>query len=265
MPNSKIKSLTLTIVIPVYNEENYLKACLDAVASQTVMPIEVLVVDNNSSDRSVSIAKSYDFVSVLHEKIQGQTFAQATGFNHAKGNILGRIDADTILPPDWVEKVLEAFKSDSDTIALTGDGVPYDAPLKSAAAGVFRFYHSFVSRVFSGHVMLWGANTALRATGWKRIAPRMSYSRELWEDYEMAFLLSRIGGIRHLKGIGVGCSFRAAHRPLIPQLSYQFRAVKTFRKYKGLLRAVLFCAAWYTMALLFLPMAINRFIWKIRH
>src|SRR5437868_10767389 len=106
------KPLTLSIVIPAYNEENYLKACLDSVAKQSLKPDEVIVVDNNSTDRTVEIAKRYKFVKVLYEKRQHQVFAQATGFNAAKGEILGRIDADSILSPDWAKKIIAAFDAD---------------------------------------------------------------------------------------------------------------------------------------------------------
>lgn len=50
--------LTLTLVIPVFNEEHQIKGCLDAVASQTVMPDEVIVVDNNCTDRTIEIAQN---------------------------------------------------------------------------------------------------------------------------------------------------------------------------------------------------------------
>ena len=53
--------LTLSIVIPVFNEQRYIKACLDSIAAQTVKPDEVIVVDNNSTDKTVQIAKKYKF------------------------------------------------------------------------------------------------------------------------------------------------------------------------------------------------------------
>lgn len=258
-----LNKLTLSIIIPVYNEEDYLVACLDSIASQTVKPKEVIVVDNNSTDKSIEIAKSYPFVTLLREKRQGQVFAQAKGFEHANSDIIGRIDADSILPINWVKNILKKFSGEDNIVALVGDGDPYDAPLKVLASAVFRFYHSFLSKIFSGHVMLWGANMAFRRSAWHRIAKKMTYQTDVWEDYEMSFLLAGIGKIDHLNNIKIGCSFRAAHRPLLPQLSYQFRAVRTFLKYKGLIRAILFFCAWYTMVLLFVPMAINRFIWKI--
>src|SRR6185437_1716246 len=61
------KPLTLSLVIPAYNEERYIKHCLDAIASQTVTPMEVFVVDNNSTDSTAAIAKNYEFVQVLSE------------------------------------------------------------------------------------------------------------------------------------------------------------------------------------------------------
>ncbi len=260
-----MKMLTLSIVIPVYNEENYLKLCLNSIAAQSIMPTEVIVVDNNSVDSTKSIARSYPFVKVMQEKRQGQTYAQATGFNEAKGDIFGRIDADTILPANWVKDIINSFAQDKNVVALTGDGIPYDSPLKRTSSTVFRFYHAGVSRFVSGHVMLWGANTAFRGSSWNKIKAKMSYRVDIWEDYEMSFLMARIGQVKHLKGITIGCSFRAAHRPLLPQLAYQFRAVRTFRLYNNVIKTLFFFILWYTMVLLFVPMAIDRFIWKLKN
>lgn len=245
------KALTLSIVIPVYNEQNHLKDCLDSIARQTCKPTDVIVVDNNSSDNSVKIAQSYSFVKVLHEKRQGQVFAQATGFNAAKSAILGRIDADSILPVDWVEKVIELFHNEPATVALTGDADPYDTPLKAIAGAVFRFYHSFVSRIASGHVMLWGANMAVRTREWDKVGTKMTFRSDVWEDYELSFHLAKLGRIHHLAGLRVGCSFRAAHKPLKDQWEYQHRAIRTFRLNTSKPRLAIFVFLWHTMILLF--------------
>jgi len=243
-------TLTVSIVIPVYNEENYLKDCLDSIAEQTVRPLEVFVVDNNSSDLSVTIAARYPFVTLLHEKRQGQVFARAKAFNKAKGDILGCIDADSILPEDWVANMQEEFR-DGSIVAVTGDADPYDTPFKSAAGAVFRFYHTTVSRLASGHAMLWGANCALRRSAWKKIRSQVSYRRDVWEDYEMSFLLARLGTIVHDPGIKLGCSFRAAHQSLAKQYEYQFRAVRTYALNTSRRRTLLFGAMWYSLLLLF--------------
>src|SRR5476651_1469584 len=83
------KTLTLSIVIPVYNEQGYLKACLDSIAAQADLPDEVIVVDNNSTDDTAKIAKSYKFVRLLREPRHHQSFAQATGFDAARSDIIG--------------------------------------------------------------------------------------------------------------------------------------------------------------------------------
>ena len=64
------KALTLSIVIPVYNEQDQIKGCLDAIKNQTIAPQEVIVVDNNSNDNSIAIAKKYAFVRIITAKIK---------------------------------------------------------------------------------------------------------------------------------------------------------------------------------------------------
>nr|MDQ2973765.1 glycosyltransferase [bacterium] len=67
--------MTLSLVIPVYNEEYNIKRCLTAIAGQTIMPDEVIVVDNNCVDKTIEIAKSFGFVTVVKEPKQGRTYA----------------------------------------------------------------------------------------------------------------------------------------------------------------------------------------------
>ena len=59
--NGAMSALTLTIVIPAYNEAANLSSCLDTIASQSIMPGQVIVVDNNSTDQTAEIAERYSF------------------------------------------------------------------------------------------------------------------------------------------------------------------------------------------------------------
>jgi glycosyltransferase involved in cell wall biosynthesis len=104
------KALSLSIVIPVYNEQSHLKACLDSIAKQEDYPDEVIVVDNNSTDKTCDIAKSYPFVKLAREKKQGVLSARTKGFNLAKSDFIGRIDADTVLPPTWIKDVKKSLR-----------------------------------------------------------------------------------------------------------------------------------------------------------
>ena len=133
-------AFSLSIVIPAYNEENHLRACLDAIARQTVMPDEVIVVDNNSTDKTAEIAREYPFVKVLKEKRQGIVYARNRGFNAANSQFIGRIDSDTRLPRDWVGRV-KCFYDDEKHLeeALTGGGYFYNVLFPDPATGISVF------------------------------------------------------------------------------------------------------------------------------
>ena len=120
-------AFSLAIVIPAYNEENHLKVCLESLAAQTVTPDEVIVVDNNSTDRTREIVQDYPFVRLLSEKRQGIVYARNRGFNAVKSRFIGRIDSDTILPSNWVERVRDFYSEKTyQKHALTGGGYFYN-------------------------------------------------------------------------------------------------------------------------------------------
>ena len=257
-------ALTLSIVIPVYNEENYLKACLESIAKQTVKPLEVIVVDNNSSDDSMLIAAQFPFVKILKEPRQHQVFAQTKGFDESKADILGRIDADTILPRDWVDKVIKAF-DDEDIVAITGLANPYDVPLKRISLAIFRFYHTRLTKLFTGKTMLWNSNAAFRSKCWPTIKKQMLIADNIWEDYEMSFWLAKLGKVKLLPSLKVGCSFRSIHKGFFTQIAYQFRAIRVFSRHNNKLKTVVFFFAWYTMIPIFVLAVIDRNLLKLRY
>jgi len=255
------KSLTLTLVIPVYNEEDYLAACLDSIGSQTVKPDEVLVIDNNSTDSTIKIAGKYDFVKILHEKRQHQVFAQANGFNHSKSDILGRIDADSVLPSYWVEKIKTAF-ADNDVIAVTGGADPYDAPMSLLATSIFNWY-TFMVRMIVGHRILWGANCAIRKSAWKSVRDEIMMRPDIWEDYDLAFCLSKLGRIRYIRGLRVGFSLRSMHTSFKKHMSYQFRSVRTLYYRVSAFQLVLFLLLWSTTIIVYPLSALDD--WLLRN
>jgi glycosyltransferase involved in cell wall biosynthesis len=189
MPN---ESLTLTIVIPVFNEQDHLKSCLSAIAAQTITPDEVIVVDNNSSDGSVAIAGQFPFVKLLKEKKQGVLFAKSRGFKAAASDVIGRIDADTILPPRWVEQVKELM-ADPDTAAVTGPVNYYDMPLPEVN---FRLDHWMRSSIYNWSPkspFLFGSNMAIRKSVWQAVAADICHDTYMHEDLDLAVHLYRAG------------------------------------------------------------------------
>lgn len=249
------KALTLSIVIPVYNEEDYLTSCLDSIAAQSVKPDEVIVVDNNSTDGSVAVAKAYPFVKVVHEKRQGQVFAQDTGFAATKSDILGRIDADSILPRNWVSVIKKQFALDDSLVAVTGPGRPFDVAAPWIGAALFNFYHHSLSGLLAGHTMMWGANFAVKRTDWQKVRSSLSMRTDIWEDFDLSFCLAPLGKIQYLHGLVVGCSLREAHKTVRRNIKYQYRAVRTYKLHKNILVSSIFLFFWSSLFLL-LPLAL---------
>lgn len=100
----------LSIIIPVYNTAEYLRECLNSVVAQTVESMEIVLVDDGSTDDSGSIcdeyAAGYDFIRVLHIENHGQSHARKTGVICAKGEYIGFVDSDDWVDADMYEEML---------------------------------------------------------------------------------------------------------------------------------------------------------------
>jgi glycosyltransferase involved in cell wall biosynthesis len=174
MPN---KALTLTIVIPVFNEEDHIDACLQAIAAQTIQPDEVIVVDNNSTDKTASLARGYPFVTLLKEKKQGVLFAKRRG-----------IDADTVLPPRWVAQVKELM-SDKAVAAITGPVNYYDMPLPESNYHLDHWMRSSIYNWSPKSPFLFGSNMAIRKPVWAQINEGLCRDNYMHEDLDLAIHL----------------------------------------------------------------------------
>ncbi|EUA03785.1 glycosyl transferase 2 family protein [Mycobacterium kansasii 824] len=120
------QQLSVAIVIPAHNEERFIGKCLDACLSQTSAPDEIIVVNNKSSDNTVSIVRRYqeenphiDIRLLNQNEHLGIAPTRNCGFDHARSQIIGRIDADSVVDTDWVETIRQCFQ-DSAIDAVTG-------------------------------------------------------------------------------------------------------------------------------------------------
>lgn len=126
--------MRLSFVIPAYNEEAYLPACLDSILAQTrTLPsgtCEIIVVNNASTDRTRDVVLTYlhSGVKLIDEPRKGLTFARQAGFAASTGELIANVDADSRLTPHWVSNVLATFaKSDADARARTLNAKPLAA------------------------------------------------------------------------------------------------------------------------------------------
>ncbi len=186
-----MKKRTITIVIPAYNESGNIKSCLDAIASQIDMPDAVIVVDNNSTDDTVAIAKRYPFVTILHEHTQGIVFARNAGFNATTTDVIARIDADTIIEHDWVKRLRSFYETE--TAAITGSCYFYNVPHpqlgRRITNGLLYHFNYFIT----GYYPLWGSNMALRRADWQKVANKVCLQNDIHEDLDISSHLHAAG------------------------------------------------------------------------
>lgn len=109
------KDVLLTVVIPVYNVEKYLKRCIESILIQEWKNYDILLVDDGSTDSSPQIcddyAKVYDFISVIHKKNGGLSEARNTGISHAKGDYVYFPDSDDWLEPQTFKELADVLES----------------------------------------------------------------------------------------------------------------------------------------------------------
>jgi len=92
----------MTIIVPVYRVEKYLRKCLDSVVNQTMTNIEVIIVDDGSDDGSAAIAEEYaqmfENFTCIHKANGGLASARSSGLKMASGEYIAFLDSD-----DWVD------------------------------------------------------------------------------------------------------------------------------------------------------------------
>ena len=218
-------------MIPVYNEAATLPACLEALAGQTAPPFEVLVVDNNSTDDSVLVAARYPFVTVLHEKRQGVLHARSLGFTAARGDIIGRIDADTEVATDWIKQLQQVFTEDSELLAMVGQ-MQYGYGKTGALVNWFdRFWRGRMARLLAPAVPLQGANMALTKSAWNRVKSDVCQGPG-HEDIDLSYHLSRLGKTAHDERPIALIAFRQAYGSFWKFVPYVLQTPRDYRRHR---------------------------------
>ena len=112
----------ISIIVPVYNVENYLCECIDSIRKQTYSNIEIILVDDGSTDRSGDICDEYAKIDsriiVVHKNNGGLSSARNTGLEIASGNYIGFVDSDDFIEQTMYEKLINGFNY-ADNIGIT--------------------------------------------------------------------------------------------------------------------------------------------------
>ena len=134
----------ISIVTPVYNTEKYLSECLDSIFAQTMPDIELICVDDGSTDNSLNILKDYQKkhknLKVISQKNGGPGVARNTGIDNATGKYICFWDSDDIFEPDALEKLYNQAEKNKADITIcrmqmfntqTGQIIPIPLSIRS--------------------------------------------------------------------------------------------------------------------------------------
>lgn len=112
----------ISVIVPVYNVEKYLKKCVDSITSQTYKNLEILLVDDGSTDSSGQICNEFEKndarIKVIHKKNGGLSDARNAGLDRAKGQYYAFIDSDDYIQDNTIEIMLNAIKKNKSEIAV---------------------------------------------------------------------------------------------------------------------------------------------------
>ena len=176
----------VSIVVPVYNVEKYLKRCVDSLIEQSYHNLEILLVDDGSKDNSLSLCKEYELkdsrIKVFHKQNEGLGLTRNYGIERATGEYITFLDSDDYLTIDAVEAMLrKAVATDADVVIASN--YYKNEEQKIAMAG--RLYSGIeIKEILMVHMMGNNGNEldSLSYTAWGKL-----YKKDLFTQNNLAF------------------------------------------------------------------------------
>lgn len=189
------KNPIISVVIPAYNEEKFLHNALSSMLAQTYKEFELLVVDNNSTDKTKEVAESFG-ARVIVEKKVGVAHARNTGFYKAEGEIVASTDSDTVAPENWVEEIVKNYKKNESLVGFGGLSLLYSGPVTARAAARFLFPVFWtMDKILSGGWNMSGFNMSVKKSSFLKIGG-FKVDLKMNEDVDLSKRLRETGKIK---------------------------------------------------------------------
>lgn len=188
-------SAAISIIVPVYNSARDLEECLSALSASLRPDAEIIVVDDGSTDKSAAVAERFGVGVVRLVKNRGVAAARNRGAREARGEILFFIDADVVIGPGVVSRVVEFFNAHPDVAAVFGS---YDAsPRATSLVSRYRnLLHHFVHQNGNTEAStFWAGCGAVRREVFHAIGgfDDKRFTRPSIEDIELGYRLREAG------------------------------------------------------------------------
>lgn len=190
----------ISVIVPVYNVENYLEKCVQSILSQTYRDLQVILVDDGSTDLSGKICDklgtSDTRISVVHQNNQGLAQARQSGLEKAAGEYTVWVDSDDWVERDYFENLLyEAVRQNSDLIVadLFCDIGGNETVIKNnIAAGTYNLPEIIGNMLYSGHFFEYGiqphgVTKLFRTELLKKVTEDMDFRITIGEDAAIVY------------------------------------------------------------------------------
>jgi glycosyltransferase involved in cell wall biosynthesis len=200
----------VSVVIPARNDADMLERCLASLAAQYRRPDEIVVVDNGSTDGTRAVAEAGG-ARVVWEPTPGIPRASSAGLDAARGDLIARLDADSVCPPEWLARVVAVFEDDPALSVVSGSGDFYDAGPITRRLGkswwVGGLYWSMT--LYLGHPPIFGSNFAMRRAVWEELGPEVHREeRDIHDDLDLSLHVKPWMTVRYDRHLVVGISAR---------------------------------------------------------
>ncbi|MEZ4210101.1 MAG: glycosyltransferase family 2 protein [Patescibacteria group bacterium] len=196
--------MKISVIIPAHNEAATIARLLHAVHSQSLTPYEVIVIAHNCTDTTAGIAGDFPNTKVITlNGPEGVVYARQEGFDHASGDFLVSIDADSYpLSKQWLSRLTHPFTQDPNLVATGGPVIFYNHLIGLLLSLNFFWLKKLISP--SHIVYFWGANYCVKAETFKEVGGfkyLISHKSKLdlttWsDDYYLYKLVSHYGTVK---------------------------------------------------------------------
>lgn len=217
----------VSIVVPVYNVEKYLPRCIDSLLNQTYNIIEIVIIDDGSTDNCPNICdefdKRYSCVKVIHKTNGGLADARNIGIEHANGRFITFVDSDDFVSKYYIENLYSALiMGNADLSISMFENLPEDKEIKSKTSGMKKKELYICSSEKCLELLLY-------QEGIETSAPGKLYKREIIE--KLRFPKGRLYEDIMFSTTAISCANKIAIIPNIDYYYFQRRGSIQYQKF----------------------------------
>lgn len=234
----------LTVVVLTYNSGDTIGECLDSLASQRYQDFEVIIVDDDSVDETLTVVSEYSSrmkITVARNGAHNIPRGRNIGISTAQTDIVAFLDSDDCAAPDWTQVIMDAFRAHPDAVLIGGQLTP---GYRTDVARAIAMNDDAIRRLFPSDLLHFSAgNSALNIKMLQ--GARYDEDFKFGEDLELATRVMSLGARRY-----------------VPEMIITIHSRETFREYAkqmyryGFMKAWVSCAAGSFRWLDFVPLAL---------